>query len=159
MMTGRWKTSLLAVALSAQPAIPLGPKSTPQDILRCERKILVDGKALPCDSPIASDGEGLRMLISDTPEALSSLDLYQANRRSLLNTAYAGMFGLMIAAFAPRLSSDPSTRNLWVGGGLALTFGTFAIGKARLRANEAHLDEAIQSYNRVHPDRPIELRR
>lgn len=166
-MTSRWKNSLLAVALSAQPAVipqkipvpQFGPKSTPQDILRCERTIIYRGKSLPCDSPIANDGEGLRTLLLDSPEALESIHRYQANRRSLQNTAYFGILGLLVAALGPRFSSDPGTRNLMVGGGLAFTLGSFAFGKNKLRSNEVHLDQAIETYNRSHPDDPIELRR
>lgn len=166
-MTSRWKTSLLAVALNTQPAVipqkiqvpQLGPKSTPQDILRCERTLLYRGKFLPCDSPIANDGEGLRTLLQSSPEALESLNRYQGNRRSLQNTAYFGMLGILVAAIGPRFSSDPGTRGLMVGGGFALTLGAFAFGKNKLRANEVHLDRAIETHNRSHPDDPIELRR
>ncbi len=158
-MVRRWKNSLLAVALSA-PVIPqLGPTTTPKDILKCERQFVYRNKVLACDSPIAADGEGLRMLLSSTPEALASLDRYQQNRRSMVNTAYFGMAGLMIAAFAPRWASNPSERSLWIGGGLSLTLGSYIYGRSRLRANESYLDQAIDQFNRTNPNDPIRLNR
>lgn len=158
-MVRRWKHSLLAVALSA-PVIPqLGPTTIPKDILKCERQIIYRNKVLACDSPIAADGEGLRMLLSSSPEAMAHLDHYQQNRRSMVNTAYFGMAGLMVAAFAPRWASNPSERSIWIGGGLALTLGSFAYGRSRLRANESYLDQAIDTFNRANPTDPIQLRR
>jgi hypothetical protein len=167
MMTRRWQTSLLAVALSTPTAgIPkqieikeLGPRSVPTDILRCERTLSYKGKTLPCDSPIAADGEGLRMLLKDDPSSLKSLERYQAGRRSLNRTSYTGMLGALVMIFGPRFTTLPATRNLVVSSGLALTLGSFAYGKIRLQSNERHLDQAIDAFNRAHPDDPILLNR
>ncbi|MFN7685301.1 MAG: hypothetical protein ACK5QT_07820 [Oligoflexia bacterium] len=153
----RFKSSLFAAAIATSPQ--LGPPSVPKDVLGCERTLIYRAKTLPCDSPIAADGEGLRMLMHDSPEALESLNRYQAQRRSRFGTAYAGTLGLLVAALAPRFSSDATTRNLLVAGGLSFTIGSFAFGKAQLAANERNLDRAIDHYNRKHPDDPIQLNR
>ena len=166
-MIRRWPTSLLAVALATPPAgVPqpieikeLGPRSVPTDILRCERTLSYKGKTLPCDSPIAADGEGLRMLLKDDPASIRALDRYQAGRRSLNRTAYTGMLGALVMIFGPRFTSLPATRNLVISSGLALTLGSFAYGKVRLQANERHLNRAIDTFNQTHPDAPILLNR
>ena len=163
MFARRFKNLLLAavVAVPVPPAgMPvLGPTSTPEDILRCERQIIYRGKKVACDSPSTRDGEGLRMLFADTPEALAQLNQYQETRRSLTSTAYFGMAGLLIAALGPRFASNSGNRTIWIGSGLTLTLASFAYGKAKLNANEDHLDQAIETFNRTHPGDPMELKR
>jgi len=167
-MSARRPKALFLLAVVAAPlASPvgaplpqaLGPAASPEDILRCERQIIYRGKRLPCDSPSARDGEGLRTLLLTSPEALAQLDRYQQNRRSLKSTAYVGMAGLLILALAPRFSNTSAERTAWMGGGLAITLGSFAFGRAKLNSNEDQLDQAIETYNQANPSDLIQLKR
>ena len=147
-----------APSVSTVPAIPeLGPKSAPLDILRCERNYEYRHKVLPCDSPVAADGEGLRPLLETVPAARAELEIYQSNRRSLGLTAYTGMAGLLVAVLGPRLIEERKGKNVAITIGLSLTLGSLAFGKSRLAVNEAHLDRAVSHFNDAHPEDPITL--
>ncbi|MBU6375249.1 MAG: hypothetical protein KGQ59_04585, partial [Bdellovibrionales bacterium] len=114
-------------------------------------------KALPCDSPVAADGEGLRPLLASVPKAREELEIYQANRRSLSLTAYTGMAGLLVAAFAPNFFESRGSKNMTIGLGISMTLGSLVFGKSRLMANEVHLDRAVTHYNTANPSDPIQL--
>ena len=150
--------ALLGIAcLAASPPQELGPKSVPQDILRCERNYVYRQKTLPCDSPTSADGEGLRPLLDAVPAAQQELEIYQANRRGLNLTAYTGMAGLLVAALGPRFFENRGSKNVIVGIGLSFTLSSLAFGRYRLMANEAHLDRAVRRFNEANPGDPITL--
>jgi hypothetical protein len=145
---------------AAPPALStaeLGPKTIPQDILRCERKYSYRHQVLACDSPVAADGDGLRPLLQTVPLARQELDLYQANRKSLSVTAYTGMAGLLLGAFGPRFLENQGAKNVTVTIGFSLTLASLAFGRSRLSANEVHLERAVKRFNEANPDDPIQL--
>ncbi|MEN9723908.1 MAG: hypothetical protein RJB38_1894 [Pseudomonadota bacterium] len=148
----------LALPLSS-PLPQWGPKSIPQDIPKCDRSFVYQGKDYPCDSARANDGEGLRMLLEKVPSARDELDRYQANRRSLSTLAFTGMAGILIAVMGPRFADSTGSKNLMIAGGLSLTLGSFAFGRSRLAANEQHLDRAIHLFNEQNPEDPISLKK
>ncbi|NDD92549.1 hypothetical protein EBZ37_10735, partial [bacterium] len=157
-LLGTALSSVAAEPIASTPTTPeLGPKTIPQDILRCERNYIYRHKVLPCDSPVTADGEGLRPLLASVPQAREELEIYQANRRSLSLTAYTGMAGLLIAAFAPNFFENRGSKNVTIGIGISITLGSLAFGRSRLMANEVHLDRAVKRFNEANPSDPIEL--
>lgn len=144
-------------------------KKIPDYPFRCGRLILVAGKTVPCDSPMSRDGEYLRPIIEDVPEAVAELNTYQRNRRKVRFAAYTGTLGLVMGLTAP------ITRDLFVPAGaqyaddrrrtesvirwsgFGISIGSVLFGLSSLRANEDHLRLAVLRYNQAHPDKPIEL--
>lgn len=139
--------------------VVIKPVAIPTDVLRCERKYLYQGQAMSCDSPGGSDGEGLRTVLAEEPAAITELNRYQAARKNLKITGYTGTLGLLAALIGASFS-DPgsSSRNILVTGGLGVTAASFFFGANSLNNNEARLSNAVDIFNRAHPDRPIELR-
>jgi len=116
------------------------------------------------------DGENLRSILQETPEALEKLDLYQKNRRKVRFAAYTGTAGLVIAftngliakLFVPKERrsdrhrvEDTETAVRWTGIGISV--GSLIYGVSYLKSNEQNLNEAIVRFNTAHPDRPIEV--
>ena len=136
---------------------------------RCDRLIKYDGKTLPCDSHLRRDGENLRAILSDTPDAVSALDRYQRNRRKIRFAAYTGTLGFATTVFSSSISSlftknDASnskdfdrTQKIVRYSGLGVLFGSIFYGLGVLKANESNLDQAILKFNESHPDKPIEI--
>lgn len=152
----------------ARPAI-IGRK-IPDNPFRCDRLIKYKGKTLPCDSHLKRDGENLRSILQDTPEALEKLDLYQKNRRRVRFAAYTGTAGVVIALtngliaklFVPKERrgdqnrvENAETAVRWAGIGLSV--GSLIYGVSYLKSNEQNLNDAIVRFNTAHPDRPIEV--
>lgn len=148
---------------------PTMGKKIPDNPFRCDRLIKYRGKTLPCDSHLKRDGENLRSILQDTPEALEKLDLYQKNRKKVAFAAYTGTAGLAIAVtngliaklFVPK---DPGrdrerkqTENAIRWTGIGLSVGSVIYGLSYLKSNEENLNDAIIRFNDAHPDRPIEV--
>ncbi|OFZ54925.1 MAG: hypothetical protein A2428_00545 [Bdellovibrionales bacterium RIFOXYC1_FULL_54_43] len=155
------------------------PGSTASDLFHCERYFIFEGKKLNCDSMVRQDGEELRPIIEDVPEAIAELNIYQRNQRNLRTAAYVGSTGLVIAAIGMFIkqrysdsskdlaTSDPATAQSYsskadllqalVYTGLGLTAGTVIYGISLLRTNETHLGNAVRHYNSANPAHPIEL--
>jgi hypothetical protein len=151
--------------------IPTNPSTPRQFVVKppdaklfhCERNFQYQGKNLTCDSSLRQDGEGLRPIIKDNAQAVSELDQYQNNRRTIKTAAYVASAGILIALVALLASKadtfdGPSIRTIGVGSGLILTAGSFIYGFSALSANESHLDRAVQYYNGANPQKPIELK-
>jgi hypothetical protein len=125
------------------------------------------GRTLPCDSALRRDGESLRSIVENTPDALDELEQYQSGRNSIKFAAYTGSTGLAMVIFSGLLAdvfvseskSDQNARAVkivrWGGAGLAI--GSIVYGLSHLRSNEDHLHRTILNYNIAHPDRPIEI--
>lgn len=146
---------------SAPP--PLFQQPAP-DFYRCQRLFTYKGKTLGCDSNIRLDGDKLRPILKDTPNAIDELDLYQKNRLFLRNAAYIGTFGLGIIALGLLYTTQTSNESVanavrnasfLIGGGLIGGGVLFSISATR--TNEVHLNKAVKFYNEAHPDTPIEL--
>lgn len=163
-----------AAAPVASPSpVPTRPptmgKKIPDSPFRCDRLIKYRGKTLPCDSHLKRDGENLRSILQDTPEALEKLDLYQKNRKKVAFAAYTGTAGIAIAVtngliaklFVPkdpgrdRERKKTETAIRWTGIGLSV--GSVIYGLSYLKSNEENLNDAIIRFNDAHPDRPIEV--
>lgn len=166
-------TSVAAFAASEIPTRPSAPPlvapKPPEDAFQCGRYYVHQGKTIRCDSMIRFDGEGLRPIIQDVPEAISELNAYQRNRFKVRNSAYVGTFGIMLAVAgvllserfrdangAPTPTSD-SVRTASLIGGLGMTVGGFLYAISSIKTNEAHLGRAVELYNKARPDSPIQL--
>jgi len=131
---------------------------------------------MDCDSNVRADGEGLRSIIHDVPDAVSELDLYQSNRRSLKNAAYFATLGFVSAValyYIGRNIQEPNLKNpqlpgnispvgrvvmdLGVFGGLGLTGGSIIYAFSVVQTNESHLHQAVENYNLARPTDPIVL--
>jgi len=155
------------------PSIPTQFKLQAPDskLFHCERSYTYEGKTLICDSSLRQDGEGLRPVLKNTPQATTELDQYQSTRREIKTTAYVASAGILVALIsllvAKSVSSDTSNpdasdnagniRKFGVGGGLAIAVTSFIYGFTSLRANESRLDHAVQFYNSANPQKPIEI--
>ena len=163
-----------AEALSPQaapsPQPPTGfVQAKPGEIFHCDRDYVWKGKAQSCDSAARQDGEKLRPILDDTPDAVSELDTYQKNRRKVRAAAYFGTLGIVMilaGVLVSRQYLDDSgnltptgTAILDIGayGGVATAGVSLVYGLSMLRTNEAHLGRAVQFYNSKHPSTPIEL--
>lgn len=142
-------------------------KTIPDNPFRCDRMIKYRGRVLPCDSALRRDGESLRTIFADSPEALEELDQYQAGRNRVRYSAYVGTAGLLVAltgswianAFIDesRQTARQDTAKVLRLSGIGLTVGSVIFGLSALRSNESHLQNAIIQYNASSPDRPIEI--
>jgi len=142
-------------------------KKIPDNPFRCDRLIKYRGRVLPCDSALRRDGDSLRSILENTPDALDELDRYQSGRNSIRYAAYVGTTGLLIAltsglianAFIDesRTTARRDTAKVLQVSGLSLTLGSVVFGLSSLRNNEQHLQTAIIKYNASSPDKPIEI--
>ena len=152
------------------PKVPNAPPALNQkrapEVGYCQRYFLFRGKRLECDSHLGNDGERLRPLLSDVPAALAELDAYQESRKSLKNVAYAGTGGLALMTTGMIISRppfEPNTGQIRPGGyliilGALLGVGSLVYGLSHVNVNDSHLQRAVQFYNQVHPEEPIELK-
>jgi hypothetical protein len=164
---------VLSFSLAAQPAraasapAPL-PQSAPVNAFHCQRFFLYRGKAIPCDSHVAQDGQGLLEIMKDVPEAADEIRTYQANRTRQRLLAYTGTAGAMIAIVGLFLSRKHQYEDKTIDptGEVLRTFGligfgvmglSLGIGLSTLSSNERHIDNAIQIYNEARPKDPIQL--
>lgn len=147
-------------------APPSMRRTVPGEVLRCERHFIWKGKTFDCDSFYRVDGEGLRAILSDVPDAVAVLNSYQRQRRLLRTTAYIASGGIAVAAaafFVSRFFMDQGsttsvlTRNVGVVSGLGIAVGAFTTGLVLIRTNESKMDEMVRIYNQAKPDTPIQL--
>lgn len=143
--------------VSKPSRVELGPKTIPQDILRCQRYYLHREKRFPCDSPLAADGEGLRPLLATVPQAALELDEYQNTRNNLKFTAYTGIAGILVGVLGPNFTESKSTQSTVRTIGLSITLTSLIWGRVQLLKNEGHLKRAIQHFNQANPAEPIQL--
>lgn len=155
---------------SEELEIPKTPKSSPdltignppaEDSFRCPRRVIYRGKTMNCDSNLSWDGENLRPLMQNVPEALSELELYQKNRRKAENLRYVGAAGallILMGLIVPNFVENklPYRRVGLLGGG-SIAIGSFVWGQLLLNHNENHLGRAMSAYNQANPLDPIEL--
>lgn len=145
---------------TAPPALSV---NKPSDAFICRRAYTHLGKSYSCDSHLGWDGENLRPILQDSPEALKELNEYQETRRRVRSLAYVGSVGLGIAALgligsrAYEGGTKIVVRNIGVFTGLSIAAGSFIYGYSTLQSNEEHLGRAMQLHNKAHPDHPIEL--
>lgn len=153
-----------------QPTIPSPLQSIPTiDPFQCDRQFIYRGEKLNCDSATRQDGERLRPIIANVPEAVEELNIYQQNRRSVRVAAYVSTIGLLVAVggfFLSRSYTDENNqlteqgntlRIISVGGGLGLSLGSVLYGISVLRNNEQHLGRAVQKFNDANPKDSIEI--
>ena len=157
---------------SAPPKLGLEPKIP---AYACKRQILVGGVSIPCDSFTQRDGERLRPYLTEVPESLASLELYQRNRRSILWLPYVGSAALLVAAagiltdrFGEITNSSNQRlisvedgriiRNVTMGIGAIVLVSTFSYGFFTLTLNERNFDNAVKKYNQAKPNAPIEIK-
>jgi hypothetical protein len=153
----------------APSAPPVLVQKIPLDPFRCQRKFVYQGKAYDCDTQVRRDGENLRPILKDVPEAVAELDTYQRGRRNLRYTAYTATLGLataLVGYISNVATNEGRFRNgdlslpfgsyLMLGGVLA-TSGSFVYGFSVYRTNESHLTEAVSLFNQARPNTPIAL--
>jgi hypothetical protein len=140
------------------------------ELFFCKREFLHEGVRSSCDSADRNDGEHLRPLFEPVPESLALLNTYQKTREQAKLAAYLGTAGLVIAIVGPMLAgllkgpnNGPLTEaGLYLStaaslGGITLAGGAIVIGLTVIRANENRLFQAVQNYNQVHPEKPVDL--
>jgi hypothetical protein len=162
-------------AAATGPEIPKKPSAPPSlstrkptDSFRCQRFYVYQGKRIACDSNIKLDGENLRPLMEDVPQAIAELNLYQTNRLKARSAAYWGTVGLLVMIGGSLLSlryrdqgnpTDTSntirTISLFGGGGIMI--GSFISALSFIKTNETHIGNAVNFYNQAHPEAPIQL--
>jgi hypothetical protein len=158
------KTPLQGVPQTPSAPAPLG-KPFQEPRYACKRQLIYEGKTLPCDSYNYRDGEGLRPLLLDVPEAIESLEKYQRNRQSLKWLPYVGTGAIVLAGVGVLLGrsyqGEPwaiPTRNIMAITGVAVLAGAFTYGIVTLTLNERNFDDAIRKHNEAKPEKPIEVR-
>jgi len=151
------------------PESPTAPppltQRVPVDVPHCERYFLYKGKNIECDSETGKDALRLNLLMRDLPYALSELDIYRENQRKIRIAGFAGTVGILAAIAGVMVSHpilDPVSGSIRRGGfislaGLAITANSLIYGLSMMKANEVHVANAVQYYNSVHPEQPIEL--
>ena len=168
-----WAAPKSSSSLEPIPTRPSAPpplsKQIPATPFLCERKYVHKGKTLTCDSNLGRDGEGLKSVLSEVPDALHELETYQYTRKIVRKIAYVGTGGLLLAftgwLVSNQLRDDPNTisstgvtvRNITVIGGLGVALVGLLYGFTLNTSNENHLHLAVQKYNEVKPQTPIEL--
>ena len=150
-----------------------GPTAPPQleipktpELFNCDRAVAYQGQVFNCDTYTTRDGERLRPVLSQVPAALSELDFYQAERRSLRTAAYvgsAGLLSLIAGIFINKFANPDDGSNLaqaisvmrW--GGLAVTGSALVYGFVTYRVSENRLMHAIDTYNQARPRDPLTI--
>lgn len=110
------------------------------------------------------DAQELLEILKSVPSAASEIQLYRDQLEKIKLTSYLGSLGLL-AVITGLLMDRPLTQpdgSLRPGGYLALAGGGISVGSLILgfswmKANEVHLSRAVDAYNAVYPERPIEL--
>jgi hypothetical protein len=146
----------------------------------CNREFSMSNQAKRIDSNFDKDGENLRPVIKDIPEAVEELNTYQTNKKHAQYAAYVGTLGLLVVlggylgseiskiqetgqvsdppeGGAAPLPKDPKARIVMAAGG-AVAAASFAFSFIVLRSNEAHLKNAANTYNEKNKENPLELR-
>lgn len=136
----------------------------PKYVPHCERYFLYAGKKMECDSNLGWDGEVIRPLIREVPQALAELDLYQKNLKSIRVTGYVITAAAAVFLLGLAISHPPVDErgNLNFGGYVSAFGGLIGLnsiiyGFSVLRTNEEHLNNAVNAYNALHPEKSIEL--
>jgi hypothetical protein len=152
--------------------IPLKPTAPPSlrqrsstDVPHCERYYLLKGKRFECDSEIGKDALRFNSLMADLPYAMSELETYRENRKKIRMAGFVGSIGIFTMLSGFLMSHPPLDQYsgaIRPGGfvilaGLAIVANSFIYGLSMLRANDLHIANAVQNYNSVHPNQPIEL--
>ena len=150
--------------LSKSPSSPPQLKyKSPITPLGCQRTFTYQQEIRTIDSYHKQNGEQLRPILKDEPEAVSELNLYQRNRYNVEKAAYIGTIGLGIALVGLLISSrmeEPTSstiRTAGLLGGLGIGAGTLIYSFSVLRTNETHLGLAVKNHNQLRPEDPIEL--
>jgi hypothetical protein len=158
------QTSQSAPNSAQTNAPPQLEKAKKIESIGCQRTYDQTGHPASIDSFHRQDAEKLREVIRDVPDAVSELNTYQKNRRSIQNAAYVGTVGaLLILAgiIASNQATDPAQKKTYryggLIGGLSILGGTLVYSVGVLRGNEEHLNNAVRSYNQTHPEKPIAL--
>ena len=132
--------------------------------LVCDRPFSFQNEIYSADSPQAQDASTLRYFVRDVPEADSILQNYQNNRIKSKISAYTGTVGLLLLIFSGpisqsfNVSNQNQLRSILVWSGLALSAGGFFYSFTLLKSNESLIPEAVNAYNKAHPDNGIELK-
>ena len=73
----------------------------------------------------------------------------------------AGSLGLFLAGYltedGPLITAKPRAGGYLVLGGMGLGLAGFSFGMGIRQSNESHIHNAVSEYNRVRPEKPIEL--
>ncbi len=162
--------SLATSFAHAQCADPLPPsrpgelrKPVLSPILGCERPFVYRGETYSVDSPQSQDASVLRSFVREVPEAEAHLKRYQERRELSRVSAYTGTVGIAMILIANTFmshldSSRYPIKTVLQLGGLGLTAGGFLYSFSLLRANEALIPKAVDSWNAARPADPIELK-
>lgn len=148
-----------------QPKI-LGAESEPKNYFTCGRRFEYRGKVLPCDSYIRQDGNGLKKIFSNVPEAREHLESYQSSWKSLKPYGYVGALGigLMLGSmFVPKVKDEKGnevrsqlSKSMLLGG--TIIFGTtLTVGFTQMAFRERHLNRAVEAYNVANPADQIKM--
>jgi len=155
--------------------IPLKPTEPPDDAFRCARYLVYKGKRMDCDSNVRRDAERIRPILESVPSAVTELNIYQANRRSIRTSAYLASLGIVAVLVgmiigSPGVSKQPggaiymnngvpqvNTGGYIALGGLLLGVNSFIYGASLIRTNEDHLDRALELYNQAKPQDPLQI--
>jgi len=137
--------------------------------LGCKRAFIRDGKTMPVDSYHKRDGERLRPIIKDVPDAISELNIYQSNRRTVQSAAMVGTTGLLVLVgsilVGNTINRDPTqqttgnlVKEIGTIAGASIALGSVVYSFGILRTNENHLFTSVENYNAARADDPIELK-
>jgi len=149
--------------------IPTLPSTPPQlgpslkvRYFSCNRQFLHQGNLNLIDSYHRQDGEKLRSVINDVPEAVSELNIYQRNRRRVMTAAYVSSIGLLVFLISQVIPADgdqgiKNIRRNMTYGGPAISLGSIIYSFTLIKRNETHLDNAVNNYNAARPEDPIKL--
>jgi len=160
--------SLAEVDLEARAPCQTGipsPLRKPKDItpLGCDRPFLYRGEVYSTDPPQIQDASTLKYFVQSVPEANSILDEYQSVRSKSKISAYTGTFGLLMFLLSNPVAkqfsaaNQDSVRGALRIGGISIATGGFFYSFMLLRSNEKLIPKAVDAYNRVKPNDPVEL--
>ena len=147
-----------------QTGIP-APLRKPKDVipLGCDRPFLYRGEVYSTDPPQIQDASTLKYFVQTVPEANSILDDYQSVRNKSKISAYTGTFGVVMFLFSNTIANQfsaanrDSVRNSIRLGGLTIATTGFFYSFMLLRSNEKMIPKAVDAYNKVKPNDPVEL--
>lgn len=141
---------------------PPSPRTAPiTHRVTCQRRFRLLDRTFAMDSFNARDGEGIRPLANNVPEAITELNHYQANQVRARTAAITGSAGIFLVIITQIIaSSQTGAEQAAIGGfgrilGFGLASGSLLFSIANLNSNEDHLTRAIDAVNRANPDQII----
>ena len=116
----------------------------------CGRTAIINNREVLLDTSSLQKGEGLRSWLERDKKALKHFNLYRRGGRIHWSSTLLGTLGPTSLIAGLLTNSDKKRKKTFFTWGAVLVLANFLISGTRTTANESHLEEAIDQYNKRH---------